>query len=121
MGFETFKIGEDAIGAGAPCWIIGEVSQTHDGSLGNAHRYIDMVADAGADAVKFQTFKTEDLVTAEAPQAAYQQKNAKAESQYAMLKKVELSEKQFVELAKYCKKKKILFLSTPFDISSARF
>ena len=102
--------------------IIAEAGVNHNGSLEMAKRMVDVAVDAGADYVKFQTFKTKNLVTRSARQADYQIKNAesaeKDESQYSMLKRLELSENDHRELLEYCKSKGIKFLSTPFDLES---
>lgn len=102
-------------------FIIAEAGVNHNGSLKLAKKLVDLACAAGADAVKFQTFKTEELVTLSAPKAEYQKRTVPGKSQYEMLKKLELSQKDFVELFKYCKKKGIMFLSTPFDAQSASF
>jgi N,N'-diacetyllegionaminate synthase len=101
-------------------FIIAEAGVNHNGSIVLAKKLIDAASDAGADAVKFQTFKTENLVSKSAKKAAYQQKNMQTEdeSQFAMLKKLELDSAVHKELITYCKTKKILFLSTPFDLES---
>jgi len=81
---------------------------------------VDVAAEGGADAVKFQTFKAEKIATASAPKAQYQQQTTdKSESQLDMLKRLELSAGAFRELYDYCNSKRILFLSTPFDEESA--
>lgn len=101
--------------------IIAEAGVNHNGSMVTAKKLIDAAADAGADYVKFQTFKTDKLVSVKAKQADYQKKNMKGaagDSQYKMLKKLELSVKQHHELIAYCAKKKIKFLSTAFDLES---
>ncbi|WP_289140214.1 N-acetylneuraminate synthase [uncultured Brevibacillus sp.] len=103
-------------------YIIAEAGVNHNGSLDLAFALIDVAVQAGADAVKFQTFKTENLVTKKAKQAAYQVNNIGAEtSQFDMLKKLELSYEKFVQLKAYCDEKKIEFLSTPFDRESVDF
>ncbi len=101
-------------------FIIAEAGVNHNGSLELAKKMIDAAVHAGVDAVKFQTFKAESLVRKDARKAAYQQDNAidKAETQYEMLKKLELTEQMHRELMQYCAEKGILFLSTPFDIDS---
>lgn len=97
-------------------YIIAEAGVNHNGSFDLACALIDVAVSSGADAIKFQTFKTENLVTKEAKQASYQVENIGEEtSQYAMLKKLELSYEQFSQLKLYCDEKKIEFLSTPFD------
>lgn len=83
-----------------------------------AKQLIDAAADAGADYVKFQTFKTEKLVSAVAKKADYQTQNTNADSQFDMLKKLELSVEQHHDLIAYCKQKNIKFLSTAFDLES---
>lgn len=103
-------------------YIIAEAGVNHNGSLELAFALVDAAIQAGADAVKFQTFKTENLVTKKAKQAAYQSKNmGKETSQFEMLKKLELSFSEFVQLKLYCDEKKIEFLSTPFDLESVDF
>lgn len=101
-------------------FVIAEAGVNHNGSPEIARRMIDAAAAAGVDAVKFQTFKADSLVRKDAKKAAYQQNNAadKSESQYEMLRKLELTEALHRELIDYCKTKEIMFLSTPFDIDS---
>ncbi len=103
--------------------IIAEAGVNHNGSLELAKQLVDVAAEAGVDYVKFQTFKAENLVTASARQAEYQKRNAAEEgdSQYAMLKKLELSETDHLILMEYCREKGIKFLSTPFDLDSIDF
>lgn len=102
--------------------IIAEAGVNHNGSLSMAKQLIDVAVDAGADIVKFQTFKTEDVVTKSAPKAKYQQVNTNnAGSQYEMIKALELSYDDFQVLNDYCKDKEITFLSTPFDLESLHF
>ena len=116
----TIQVGDKRIGAGAPVFIIAEAGVNHNGDLDMAKRLIDVAVAAGADAVKFQSFKAEVLVTVTAPKANYQtQTTPAAESQLEMLRKLELSKEDHEELAAYCKSKGILFLSTPFDEASA--
>lgn len=102
-------------------FIIAEAGVNHNGSLMLAKRLVDAAKRSGADAIKFQTFKTENIVTRNAPQAAYQKKQYSYKTQFDMLKSLELSKAQFKELFFYCKKQNIMFLSTPFDYESARF
>lgn len=100
-------------------FIIAEAGVNHNGSLELAKRLVDVAADAGADSVKFQTFKADKLVSKSAQKAAYQkQTTSKNESQYEMIKKLELDEAAHRELIRYCDEKKIMFLSTPFDHGS---
>ncbi|MGC9007035.1 MAG: N-acetylneuraminate synthase [Sulfurihydrogenibium sp.] len=104
------------------CFIIAEAGVNHNGDINLAKKLIDVAFEAGADAVKFQTFKTEEVISEFAPMADYQKNNVGTEkSQIEMVKDLELSFEDFVELKRYCDKKGIMFLSTPFDIESARF
>jgi len=103
-------------------YIIAEAGINHNGSVTIAKKMIDVAVDAGADAVKFQTFRAEKVVSRYAPKAEYQKHTTgEEESQLEMAKKLELSHKHFKELAEYCKVKKIQFLSTPFDFESIDF
>jgi N,N'-diacetyllegionaminate synthase len=99
--------------------IIAEIGVNHNGSLDIAKQLIDEASKAGADYVKFQTFNSKSIVTSSAKQANYQIKNTgKKESQFNMLKKLELSKEMHIKLINYIKKKKIKFLSSPFDLES---
>ncbi|MGG3563600.1 N-acetylneuraminate synthase [Neobacillus rhizosphaerae] len=103
-------------------YIIAEAGVNHNGSLDLAYALVDAAVVSGASAVKFQTFKADNLVTKQAKQAQYQVQNLGEEtSQYAMLKKLELSFEEFAKLKSYCNEKKIEFLSTPFDLESVDF
>lgn len=100
-------------------FIIAEAGVNHNGSIELAKKLIDAAAKAKADAVKFQTFKTELCVSKNAKKASYQeQTTGKDESQFEMIKKLELNADAHEELIKYCKFKNIMFLSTPFDSDS---
>ena len=100
-------------------FIIAEAGVNHNGSLELAKKLIDVASEAGADAVKFQTFKAEKLVSRYAPKAEYQKKKTTAdESQLEMVKKLELDAAAHKTLIDYCKNKNIRFLSTPFDLES---
>jgi N,N'-diacetyllegionaminate synthase len=102
--------------------IIAEAGVNHNGDIGLAKALIDAAADAGADVVKFQTFVAEEIVSKAARKADYQvRETGQQESQYEMLKRLELSWDDFVELKEYCQKAGILFLSTPFDFDSIDF
>src|ERR1700721_4668425 len=97
-------------------FIIAEAGVNHNGCFATAKKLIDAAALAGVDAVKFQTFKAETLVTKRAPQAEYQKRNmASDNSQFTMLKSLELNEDEHLLLADYAKQKNLMFLSTPFD------
>lgn len=99
-------------------FIIAEAGVNHNGDIDLAKKLVDAAIDAGADAVKFQSFKAEKLVTVNAQKADYQKNNTGNGSQYEMLKKLELSYEQHVILKRYCEDKNIFFLSTPFDFES---
>lgn len=116
------KLGSRCIGEGHPCFIIAEAGVNHNGDIALAKKLIDIAADSNADAVKFQTFKADKIVSESAEKAEYQKcKTKENESQYQMLKKLELLESDFKELKAYAETKNILFLSTPFDKESADF
>ena len=100
-------------------FIIAEAGVNHNGSSDLAKRLIDVAVDSGADAVKFQTFKAESLVSKNAQKADYQKQTTDAsESQFDMIKKLELDVETHRELIAYCQEKDIMFLSTPFDHES---
>jgi len=108
------------IGPGYPCFIIAEAGVNHNGDLGLAQRMIDVAVKAGADAVKFQAYKAEKLVTQDAPKAEYQVRATDgSESQLDMLRRLEVSPEGQRILMDYCRRKGIIFLSTPFDEDSA--
>lgn len=103
-------------------YIIAEAGVNHNGDLNLAKRLAIQAKQAGADAVKFQTFKAENLTLKQADKAEYQKKaTPQEESQFDMLKKLELSYEDFIELKDYCDKIEIQFLSTPFDEESIDF
>ena len=100
-------------------FIIAEAGVNHNGSIDTAKKLIDIAHTSGADAVKFQTFKAKNLLTKKAIKADYQKKTSDSkETQYDMIKKLELDFESHNELINYCKKKKIIFLSSPFDHES---
>ena len=103
-------------------FIIAEAGVNHNGSIDMAKKLIDVAISAGADAVKFQTFKAENLVSRNAQKAEYQKQTTNAsESQFDMIKKLELDSKTHEDLITYCQKRDIMFLSTAFDNNSADF
>jgi N-acetylneuraminate synthase len=103
----------------SPLLIIAEAGVNHNGSIHLAEKLIDAAFDAGVDIVKFQTFKAANLVSKNAAKAAYQQAStSNTESQFDMLKKLELNHDMHLHLMNYCKSKPIQFLSTPFDLES---
>ncbi len=109
------RIGERMVGEGKPCFIIAEAGINHNGELGLAKKLIDAAKRAGADAVKFQVFSAENLVTKKAPKAVYQKGTTGKGTQYEMFKELELSESEFETLAKYAKRKGIVFLASAFN------
>jgi len=103
-------------------YIIAEAGVNHNGSMDMARELVDVAADAGADAVKFQTFRAEALVSESAPKANYQLETTEAEeTQSDMLRALELSPDQHRAIVDHCEKRDIQFLSTPFDTQSATF
>jgi N-acetylneuraminate synthase len=104
--------------------IIAEAGVNHNGDLNLAKKLIDKAAEAGADYIKFQTFISEELVTKTAKKVAYQKaysKEGEDDSQYQMLKSLELTHERHYDLIKHCKSKNIKFLSTAFDLKSLEF
>lgn len=104
---------------GNKCFVIAEAGVNHNGNIELALQLIDAAAEAGADAVKFQTFKTEKLVAKDAPTAEYQFRNTGSSNQHDMLRMLELSYEEHIILMNHCKTREIMFLSTPFDHDSA--
>lgn len=102
-------------------YIIAEAGVNHNGSFALACKLVDAAKEAGADCIKFQTFKSEDLVSRSAKKAEYQKMTTGDSSQQDMLKKLELSFDEFIQLKNYCEKVGICFLSTPFDFDSIDF
>jgi len=114
------NLGSRVIGPGHPVFIIAEAGVNHNGQMELARRLVDAAAAAGVDAVKFQTFKAEKVVSSGAPQATYQMKNTGVEeTQLAMIRRLELDAERTAELGEYCSSVGIEFLSTPFDEESA--
>ena len=100
-------------------FIIAEAGVNHNGSLDRAIHMVDAAVDAGADAVKFQTFKAEKIIAVTAPKAGYQMETTGSnESQFEMVRKLELDESAHERLLRHCEDKGILFLSSPFDLDS---
>lgn len=117
---DVIKIGTRAIGVGRRVFIIAEAGVNHNGDPKKALELVDAAAEAGADAVKFQTFSADRLVTGLSPKATYQcETTDPKESQFEMLKKLELSEDAHRELKLRAEQHGLVFLSTPFDSESA--
>jgi N,N'-diacetyllegionaminate synthase len=117
---KSFKVDTFNINQKSKIFLIAECGVNHNGKLKYAFKLIDEAKKSGFDAVKFQTYLPELLVHPQAHLASYQKKT-KFSNQKKMLEKYFLSFENFITLSKYCKKKKIIFLSTPFDNVSAKF
>lgn len=115
-----FNLGRKTITPDGEVFIIAEIGVNHNGSIKLAKQLIELAKDTGADAVKFQTYQAENLVTATSELADYQKKSS-FKTQKEMLQQYQLSKQEFVELKEYCDSVDILFLSTPFDLQSADF
>ncbi len=102
--------------------IIAEAGVNHNGDINLAKKLIDVAAKSGVDYVKFQTFNADKLVNKNAKKATYQKENtSNDDTQYSMLKKLELTDKDHYDLIEHCKKKGVKFLSTAFDLGSIEF
>lgn len=100
-------------------FIIAEAGVNHNGDIAIAKKLVDVAVEAGVDAVKFQTFKADRLACKNADKAEYQLNTTdNTESQFDMLRRLELTEEMHIELLEYCKEKGIMFMSTPFDCES---
>lgn len=120
QGPASIDIGGRNVGSGHPCFVIAEAGVNHNGSLDLALKLVDAAAAAGANAVKFQTFRAEKIATRSAPKAEYQTRTTgTSESQFEMLKKLELSPDGHKTLAARCVESGVTFLSSPFDEESA--
>lgn len=115
---KSFSITDKIIGQHQPCFIIAEIGVNHNGDPDLAAKLIGAARAAGADAVKFQTFKADQLVVRATPTAAYQKANTNLTDQHAMLAALELSETAHLALLEQCRAEGIIFLSSPFDLES---
>jgi N,N'-diacetyllegionaminate synthase len=114
-----FAIGQRSIGDGHPAYIVAEAGVNHNGSIDAALALVDVAADAGTDAVKFQIFRTELVVSVRAPKAAYQLERDPAASQFEMVRGLELGPDTCRTIVDHCAQRSIRFLATPFDEVSA--
>lgn len=116
---KNIKIGNCNINPQSHTFIIAEAGVNHNGDMSLARQMIDVAVEAGVDAVKFQTFKADQLILRGIEKAPYQKVTTSgSETQYDMLKRLEVTKAQTMELMEYCKKKEIIFLSTPFEKTS---
>ncbi len=117
-----FKIQNKMVGDGHPVFFIAEAGVNHNGSVELGKKLIDIAVDAGADAVKFQTFTADELNTKTAPKSTYHIETTGTDSEqswFDLLKTQEISEEMHVALIEYCIEKNIIFLSTPYGVKSA--
>ena len=116
------NIGNKKVGGKNPIYFIAEIGVNHCGDIDLAKKMIIAAKQSGADAVKFQTFSAQSLVTPTTPKVKYQESTTSPkESHYEMIKSLELSKDKHYTLIEFCKNQKIQFLSTPYDIESAKF
>lgn len=118
MTRSTISVGDKKIGEGQPCFIVAEAGVNHNGSLDIAKQLVTAAKESGADAVKFQIFIPEEIVSPDAAKADYQKETTGEGSQYGMLKKLALSEDEFRELRNHAKEIGIIFFATPHDLTS---
>jgi N-acetylneuraminate synthase len=119
---KTIKIADRLVGKKQPTFIIAEAGVNHNGKLSLAKKLVDIAVLAGVDAVKFQTFKSEEVTTKNAKIPKYQEKNlGKSETQLEMIKKFELPYEKFIEIKKYCDNQGLIFLSTPHSDDAIDF
>ena len=117
-----FKIADKLIGKGQPIFFIAEAGVNHNGSVDKAKKLIDVAQESGADAVKFQSFITEEIILPNAPKSTYHIETTGDDGKQSwkdLLKTQEMSPKMHRDLIEYCKSKKIIFLSTPYDEKSS--
>ena len=118
---EKIKIGKRSIGDNAPCFIIAEAGSNHDRKLEQALNLIDVATEAGADAIKFQTYSAETIYSKKTPKPEYMKKKGLSndnETLWDVIKKIEMPRDWHPKLKEYCDTKGIMFMSTPFDIKA---
>lgn len=119
---KSIKIGSThVIGDDQPCFIIAEAGSNHNRKLQQAYKLIDIAKEAGADAVKFQTYSAEKLYSRKTPMMSYVKRNKlvkPGETIWDLIKKIEMPREWHSKLTAHCKKRKIMFLSTPFDLQA---
>lgn len=115
-GLDKFRIGDRMVGGNAPCFIIAEAGSNHNGSLERAFALVDAAADAGADAVKFQSFKAAKLYPRDAGRSDYLNQDR---SIFDIIREMEMPDQWVPKLAEHCRSRGIIFLSSPFDEGSA--
>ncbi|MDI6785193.1 MAG: N-acetylneuraminate synthase [bacterium] len=115
------KIGNKLVGKNEPCFVIAEVGSNHNRDLNQALKLIDVAVEAGADAVKFQTYSAEGIYSTKTPKMSYLKKEGltkEDESVWELIKRIEMPRQWHKKLASYCYEKEIIFLSTPFDLQA---
>lgn len=117
----AFQIGRTHVGPGLPAYVIAEAGVNHDGDVKTARQMIVAAAAAGADAIKFQVFAADRLVTKSAPSVSYQKQSGQGDSQHDMLSRLELSQDEFAVLANDARRHHIDFLCTPFSMEDLAF
>ena len=119
MENNSFSIKKKKIGLNQPTFFIADLAANHDCNFKRAKKLIYLAKKSGADAVKFQTFRADNLATSDAPKAKYQERTTDSgESQFEMLRRLELSLEMHLQLMAYCEERGILFMSSPFDEES---
>lgn len=114
-----FRIAGRPVGEGSPCFVIGEIGQAHDGSLGTAHAYVDALARVGVDAVKFQTHIASEESTPHEPWRV--RFSPQDETRYAYWKRMEFTPEQWAGLKRHCDEAGVIFLSTPFSLRAVEW
>lgn len=118
---KIIKIGNKVINEVSPTFIVAEVGVNHNADIELGKRLIDLAVEAGVDAVKFQSFKADHLLLKSVQKAPYQMKTTdQKETQYQMLKRLEINREQMLELQDYCEKKNTIFMTTPFEEESLK-